>query len=122
MAALALLERLTPEQRAVFVLHEVFSFPFGKVADVIGKSEAACRQLASRARRVMEDGRPRFDVDRREREKLRPRRRRLGPDAQDPARPPPIGPGEPAAAREPGADETASYRRQPDIWKRTLVR
>jgi RNA polymerase sigma-70 factor, ECF subfamily len=52
------------------VLHEVFSFPFGKVADVIGKSEAACRQLASRARRVMEDGRPRFDVDRREREKL----------------------------------------------------
>jgi RNA polymerase sigma-70 factor, ECF subfamily len=70
MAALMLLERLTPEQRAVFVLHEVFSFPFGEVADVIGKSEAACRQLASRARRVMEDGRPRFDVDRREREGL----------------------------------------------------
>jgi Sigma-70, region 4 len=58
MAALVLFERLTPEQRAVFVLHEVFSFPFGKVADVIGKSEVACRQLASRARRVMEDGRP----------------------------------------------------------------
>jgi RNA polymerase sigma-70 factor (ECF subfamily) len=70
MAALLLLERLTPEQRAVFVLHDVFAFPFGEIAEVIGKSEAACRQLASRARRLVEDGRPRFDVDRREREEL----------------------------------------------------
>ena len=70
MAALLLLERLTPEQRAVFVLHDVFAFPFGEIAEVVGKSEAACRQLASRARRLVEDGRPRFDVDRREREEL----------------------------------------------------
>jgi RNA polymerase sigma-70 factor, ECF subfamily len=70
MAALLLLERLTPEQRAVFVLHDVFAFPFGEIAEVIGKSEAACRQLASRARRLVEEGRPRFDVDRREREEL----------------------------------------------------
>jgi RNA polymerase sigma-70 factor (ECF subfamily) len=70
MAALLLLERLTPEQRAVFVLHDVFAFPFGEIAEVIGKSEAACRQLASRARRLVEDGRPRFDVDRRERDEL----------------------------------------------------
>ncbi len=70
MAALLLLERLSPEQRAVFVLHDVFSFPFSEIAEVIGKSETACRQLASRARRQMEDGRPRFDVDRREREQL----------------------------------------------------
>jgi RNA polymerase sigma-70 factor (ECF subfamily) len=70
MAALLLLERLTPEQRAVFVLHDVFAFPFGEIAEVVGRSEAACRQLASRARRLMEDGRPRFDVDRREREEL----------------------------------------------------
>jgi RNA polymerase sigma-70 factor (ECF subfamily) len=70
MAALLLLERLTPEQRAVFVLHDVFAFPFGEIADVVGKSEAACRQLAARARRLVEDGRPRFDVDRREREEL----------------------------------------------------
>jgi RNA polymerase sigma-70 factor (ECF subfamily) len=70
MAALLLLERLTPEQRAVFVLHDVFAFPFGEIAEVIGKSEAACRQLATRARRLVEDGRPRFDVDRREREEL----------------------------------------------------
>ena len=70
MAALLLLERLSPEQRAVFVLHDVFAFPFSEIAEVIGKSEVACRQLASRARRLMEDGRPRFDVDRREREEL----------------------------------------------------
>jgi RNA polymerase sigma-70 factor (ECF subfamily) len=70
MAALLLLERLSPEQRAVFVLHDVFSFPFAEIAEVIGKSETACRQLASRARRLMEQGRPRFDVDRREREEL----------------------------------------------------
>jgi RNA polymerase sigma-70 factor, ECF subfamily len=70
MAALLLLERLTPEQRAVFVLHDVFAFPFSEIAEVLGKSEAACRQLASRARRLVDDGRPRFDVDRREREEL----------------------------------------------------
>jgi RNA polymerase sigma-70 factor, ECF subfamily len=70
MAALLLLERLSPEQRAVFVLHDVFAFPFSEIADVVGKSETACRQLASRARRLMQDGRPRFDVDRRKREEL----------------------------------------------------
>jgi RNA polymerase sigma-70 factor (ECF subfamily) len=70
MAALLLLERLTPEQRAVFVLHDVFAFPFSEIAEVVGKSEQASRQLASRARKLMQDGRPRFDVDRREREEL----------------------------------------------------
>jgi RNA polymerase sigma-70 factor (ECF subfamily) len=70
MAALLLLERLSPEQRAVFVLHDVFAFPFGEIAEIVGKSESACRQLASRARRLMKDGRPRFDVDRQEREDL----------------------------------------------------
>ena len=70
MAALLLLERLSPEQRAVFVLHDVFAFPFSEISDVVGRSETACRQLASRARRLMQEGRPRFDVDRREREEL----------------------------------------------------
>lgn len=70
MAALLVLERLSPEQRAVFVLHDVFGFPFAEIADVVGKSEAACRQLASRARRHMDEERPRFDVDRRERDEL----------------------------------------------------
>jgi RNA polymerase sigma-70 factor (ECF subfamily) len=52
------------------VLHDVFGFPFGEIADIVGKSEAACRQLASRARRHMDEDRPRFDVDRRERDEL----------------------------------------------------
>ena len=70
MAALLLLERLSPLERAVFVLREVFGFGFPEVASAVGRSEAACRQLAVRARRHMDAGRPRFDADRREREKL----------------------------------------------------
>jgi RNA polymerase sigma-70 factor (ECF subfamily) len=70
MAALLLLERLSPLERAVFVLREVFAFDFGEVASAVGRSEAACRQLALRARRHMDAGRPRFEADRREREEL----------------------------------------------------
>jgi RNA polymerase sigma-70 factor (ECF subfamily) len=54
----------------VFVLREVFGFGFPEVASAVGRSEAACRQLAARARRHMDAGRPRFEADRREREKL----------------------------------------------------
>jgi RNA polymerase sigma-70 factor (ECF subfamily) len=70
MAALLLLERLTPLERAVFVLREVFGFDFPEVASAVGRSQAACRQLAVRARRHMDAGRPRFEADRREREQL----------------------------------------------------
>ncbi|MEV0560912.1 RNA polymerase sigma-70 factor [Dactylosporangium sp. NPDC050588] len=70
MAALLLLERLTPLERAVFVLREVFGFGFGEVAAAVGRSEAACRQLTVRARRHMDVGRPRFEADRRERDEL----------------------------------------------------
>ncbi len=70
MAALLLLERLSPLERAVFVLREVFGFGFGEVAAAVGRSEAACRQLAVRARRHMDAGRPRFEADRRERDEL----------------------------------------------------
>ena len=70
MAALLLLERLTPLERAVFVLREVFGFGFPEIAVAVGRSEAACRQLAARARRHMDAGRPRFEADRRDREKL----------------------------------------------------
>jgi RNA polymerase sigma-70 factor, ECF subfamily len=70
MAALLLLERLTPLERAVFVLREVFGFGFPEVAAAVGRSEPACRQLAARARRHMDVGRPRFEADRREREEL----------------------------------------------------
>ncbi|GAA1971729.1 RNA polymerase sigma-70 factor [Catenulispora subtropica] len=70
MAALLLLERLSPLERAVFVLREVFAFGFPEVADAVGRSEAACRQLAVRARRHMDLGRPRFEADQHEREEL----------------------------------------------------
>lgn len=70
MAALLLLERLSPLERAVFVLRDVFGFGFPEIAAAVDRSEAACRQLAVRARRHMDDGRPRFAADRREREEL----------------------------------------------------
>jgi RNA polymerase sigma-70 factor (ECF subfamily) len=70
MASLLLLERLSPLERAVFVLREVFAFGFPEIASAVGRSEAACRQLAVRARRHMDAGRPRFDADRREQEEL----------------------------------------------------
>lgn len=70
MAALLLLERLSPLERAVFVLRDVFGFDFAEVATTVGRSEDACRQLASRARRHMAAGRSRFAVDRQERDEL----------------------------------------------------
>jgi RNA polymerase sigma-70 factor (ECF subfamily) len=70
MAALLLLERLSPLERAVFVLREVFGFGFPEVASMVGRPEAACRQLGVRARRHMDAGRPRFEADRRERDEL----------------------------------------------------
>ena len=70
MAALLLLERLSPLERAVFVLREVFGFSFPEIASAVRRSEAACRQLAVRARRHMDAGRPRFEADHRERDEL----------------------------------------------------
>ncbi|UYM04743.1 RNA polymerase sigma-70 factor [Solicola gregarius] len=70
MAALLLLERLSPLERAVFVLRDVFGLGFTEIASAVGRSEAAARQLAVRARRHMDDGRPRFETDRRERDEL----------------------------------------------------
>jgi RNA polymerase sigma-70 factor, ECF subfamily len=70
MAVLLLLERLTPLERAIFVLREVFGFGFPEIAAAVGRSEAACRQLAVRARRHVDAGRPRFEADRRERDEL----------------------------------------------------
>jgi sigma-70-like protein len=50
MAFLVLLESLTPVERAVFLLHDVFSYDFTEIAQIVGKSESNCRQLARRAR------------------------------------------------------------------------
>ncbi|MCX4805729.1 RNA polymerase sigma-70 factor [Streptomyces sp. NBC_01214] len=70
MAALLLLERLSPLERSVFVLREVFAFGFDEVATAVGRSEAACRQLLVRARQHMAAGQPRFQADREERREL----------------------------------------------------
>ena len=70
MAALLLLERLSPLERAVFVLREVFAYDFAEVAAAVGRSEAACRQLLVRARSHIDSGRPRFEADRRARDVL----------------------------------------------------
>ncbi|MBA2813704.1 RNA polymerase sigma-70 factor [Streptomyces sp. KM273126] len=70
MAALLLLERLSPLERSVFVLREVFAFGFDEVAAAVGRSEGACRQLLVRARRHMEAGRPRFEANGQERQEL----------------------------------------------------
>ncbi|MFE5555271.1 RNA polymerase sigma-70 factor [Streptomyces sp. NPDC056544] len=70
MAALLLLERLSPLERSVFVLQEVFAFGFDEVATAVGRSEAACRQLLVRARQHMAAGQPRFQADREERREL----------------------------------------------------
>jgi len=65
MAMLLVLERLSPPERAAFVLHDVFQFSFDEVGEIVGKSPAACRQLASRARKhVREESSPvRFKAD-----------------------------------------------------------
>jgi RNA polymerase sigma-70 factor (ECF subfamily) len=70
MAFLVLLETLTPQERAVFLLHEVFGYSFTEIATVIGKSEANCRQIAGRARKHVEGRRPRFDASRDQQERL----------------------------------------------------
>ncbi|MCT2592664.1 RNA polymerase sigma factor SigJ [Streptomyces sp. N2-109] len=60
MALLVVLEQLSPAERTAFLLHDIFGLSFPEVAEVVGRSPAAVRQLASRARRHVEDGQPRF--------------------------------------------------------------
>jgi len=62
MALLHLLERLAPEERAAFLLHEAFDYSHAEIANLIGKSEAACRQMLSRARKRVQSERPRFNA------------------------------------------------------------
>jgi RNA polymerase sigma factor (sigma-70 family) len=61
LAFLVLLESLTPEQRAALLLHDVFHYGYDEVAEIVGTSEGNARQLASRARRHVQEGRPRFE-------------------------------------------------------------
>ena len=70
LAMLVLLERLSPEQRAVLLLHDVFDYGYPEIATIVGKSEDNVRQLASRARRHVAQRRPRFQATREQRDEL----------------------------------------------------
>jgi RNA polymerase sigma-70 factor (ECF subfamily) len=70
MAFLVLLESLTPVERAVFLLREVFDYDYGEIAKIVERSEDNCRQLYVRARRHIDDGRPRFEASRQQRDEL----------------------------------------------------
>jgi RNA polymerase sigma-70 factor (TIGR02957 family) len=70
LAFLVLLESLSPEQRAAFLLREVFEEPYDRIAEIVGTSEQNARQLASRARRDVEERRPRFEASREQHEEL----------------------------------------------------
>jgi RNA polymerase sigma-70 factor, ECF subfamily len=70
MAFLVLLESLSPVERAVFLLREVFGYGYDEIARVVGKTEDNCRQLAARARRHVEVKKPRFEASRKQRDEL----------------------------------------------------
>jgi RNA polymerase sigma-70 factor (TIGR02957 family) len=70
LAMLVLLETLSPEQRAVLLLHDVFDYRYPEIAEIVGKSEENVRQLAARARRHVEQRRPRFTATREQRDEL----------------------------------------------------
>jgi RNA polymerase sigma-70 factor, ECF subfamily len=70
MAFLLLLERLSPVERAVFLLHDIFGYGYGEIAGIVGKSEDNARQLALRARRHVAERKPRFEASRSKREEL----------------------------------------------------
>jgi RNA polymerase sigma-70 factor (ECF subfamily) len=70
LAMLVLLESLSPEQRAVLLLHDVFDYGYPEIAAIVGKSEDNARQLATRARRHVERRRPRFQTTREQRDEL----------------------------------------------------
>src|SRR5829696_5000957 len=70
LAFLVLLESLSPKERAVFLLHDVFGYDFASIGEIVGESDAYCRQLAKRARAHMSERRPRFEADRTQREQL----------------------------------------------------
>jgi RNA polymerase sigma-70 factor (ECF subfamily) len=70
LAFLHLLERLSPVERAVFLLREVFDYPYAEVARIVGKSQDNCRRILARAHGHIQEGRRRFDVSREERDEV----------------------------------------------------
>ena len=72
MAFLLVLETLSPIERAVFLLREVFDYGYDEIAEVVEKSEDNCRQIFTRAKRHIEAGKPRFEASREKRDELAP--------------------------------------------------
>ena len=70
LAFLHLLEKLAPVERAVFLLREVFDYPYEEIAAIVGKSPENCRQILARAHRHVQEGKRRFDVSREERDEV----------------------------------------------------
>ena len=70
MAFLVILERLTPMERAVFLLREVFDYEYAEIAAILGQNEASCRQILRRARQHVAEVRPRFDASLKQHEQL----------------------------------------------------
>jgi RNA polymerase sigma-70 factor, ECF subfamily len=70
LAFLHLLEKLSPLERAVFLLREVFDYPYDELAEIVGKSPESCRQILVRAHRHIDEGRRRFEVSREERDEV----------------------------------------------------
>ena len=70
MAFLVLLESLSPTERAVFLLHEVFGYDYQEIAEITGKSEPNCRQIFARARHHVDEGKPRFEASREQRDEV----------------------------------------------------
>ncbi len=70
MALLVVLEQLSPVERAVFLLHEAFDYSYPEIAEIVGKSPDNTRQIAVRARRHVDEGKPRFEASKAERERL----------------------------------------------------
>lgn len=70
LAFLVLLEKLTPVERAVFILRDVFDYEYDEIASIVGKSEENCRQIAVRARRQVHAEKPRFEASRQRRREL----------------------------------------------------
>jgi RNA polymerase sigma-70 factor (ECF subfamily) len=70
LAMLVVLESLSPEQRAVLLLHDVFDYSYAEIAPIVGKSEVNVRQLGARARRHVQERRPRFQTTHEQREEL----------------------------------------------------
>jgi RNA polymerase sigma-70 factor (TIGR02957 family) len=70
MSFLVLLETLSPVERAIFLLREVFEYGYDEIAGIVGKTEANCRQIFARARKRIDEGKPRFEADRRRQQEL----------------------------------------------------